>query len=213
MQRYATARAAASARVTGKLSPQSSRGCPHHDECRGGWERVRMGCRSCGRVMHGSLGSTVAFHHERHENTGEAKGRHHPRRKCQAGGERLRSCLARCGSVCRHRGVDRRRQGRCHRRADVAGHVGNAGRRSDLVCGNGSCRCGGRRPIGQPHPHSDCDQGQQKCQIAPGWLDETDCCESTGSDGESHADDLAATEAGGEARHEWCNQDQANRRG
>jgi hypothetical protein len=44
-----------------------------------------MGCRSCGRVMHSSLGSTVAFHHERHENTGEAKGRHHPRGKCQAG--------------------------------------------------------------------------------------------------------------------------------
>ena len=48
--------------------------------------------------------------------------------------ERLRSCLTRRGPVCRRRGVDRRRQRRCHRRADIAGHVRNTGRRSDLVC-------------------------------------------------------------------------------
>ena len=46
---------------------------------------MRMGCRSCSGVMHGSLGRTVAFHDEGHEYTREAKGRHHPRRQCQAG--------------------------------------------------------------------------------------------------------------------------------
>ena len=177
LQRYAAA-----GRPVAGLPPERLslvRGCAHNHKRRGGWQRVRVGCRSCSGVMQSSLGSTVAFHDERHEYTGEAKGRHHPRRQCQAGGERLRSCLARRGPVCRHRGVDRRRQGRCHRRADIAGHVRNAGRRSDLVCGNGSCRRGGRRPVGQPHPHSDCNQGQQKGQIAPRGLDETDRSEAS----------------------------------
>src|SRR4029450_1265492 len=58
--------------------------------------------------------------------------------------------------------------------------------------------------------YRDRNQRQQKGHIAPGRLDETDCSEATGSDREPHADDLTATESGGEAGHEGCDHNEPN---
>jgi hypothetical protein len=65
-------RAAGSGRFTA-CALSLPRGGPHNYKRRGGWERVRVGCRGCGGVMHGSLGSAVAFHDERQNTLAKLK--------------------------------------------------------------------------------------------------------------------------------------------
>jgi hypothetical protein len=68
-------------------------------------------------------------------------------------------------------------------------------------------------PLDIPIPtasYRDRNQRQQKGPHSAGRLDETDSSEPTGSDREPHADDLTATESGGEPRHEGCDHNEPN---